>query len=371
MLLKGVKVLDLSNLLPGPMCSLFLADLGADVVKIESLDGDLMRKLDNVDGKSPYFSALNRNKKSIAINLKTIEGKKIFIELAKDADVIIEGFRPGKIDSLGIGYANVKKINPKVIFCSISGYGQQGAYKSKAGHDINYAALSGLLDSLSQKPFVPGIQIADIGSAMTSALSIMAALFYREKSGKGNYIDVSVFHSSLSLIGIYISHQSLSKKRKTVLSGSKPCYSLYETKDGKYASFGAIEGKFWKSFCNSVERNDLISKQFDESPVILQEMRQLFKSKTLNEWVNLGKERDFCIEPLSRLDKVDDFVRNRKIFMRLDNMKQVAMPVVFSSVKGLNYSKAPKLGEHTSRILSNIGYGNKAIQKLRDAKVIL
>ena len=184
MLLKGVRILDMSNLLPGPMCSLFLADLGADVIKIESLNGDAMRRFQNDSGKSPYFNALNRNKKSIALNLKTSEGRKIFMRLARSADVIIEGFRPGKIESLGAGYKQVRKINPKIIYCSITGYGQKGAYKNKAGHDLNYAALSGVLDVISEKPFVAGMQIADAGSALIAAFAIAAALFQREKSNR-------------------------------------------------------------------------------------------------------------------------------------------------------------------------------------------
>src|SRR3989344_8060148 len=235
MLLKGVNVLDLSNLLPGPMCSLFLADLGAEVIKVESLSGDAMRYFEaKQKNTSPYFKALNRNKKSVALNLKAEEGKEIFMRLAKNADVVIEGFRPGKVEALGISYKSLRKINPKIVYCSITGYGQKGAYRNKAGHDLNYAALSGVLDVISEKPFVAGMQIADAGSALIAAFAIAAALFQREKTGKGEYIDIAVTDGALSLISMHLAYRSISNNRKTILSGSMPCYNVYETKDSKF-----------------------------------------------------------------------------------------------------------------------------------------
>ncbi len=354
MLLKGIRVLDLSNLLPGPMCSLFLADLGADVIKIESLKGDLMRIFESSNSKSPYFAALNRNKKSVALNLKTKEGRKIFMELAKNADVIIEGFRPGKVDSLGVAYKNIKKINPKVIYCSISGYGQKGPYKNKAGHDLNYSSLSGMLDLMSAKPFVPGVQVADAGCALIAAFSILAALFYRERHEKGNYIDVSVFKAALSLVGIHIAQRSISRESKTILSGSKPCYNIYETKSKRYVSLGAIEAKFWKSFCNAINRTDLLNKQFDENK--LQEMRKIFKSKTQEEWLKLSEKFDFCCEPVKQLNEVinDSSLNKSNAIISLEGVKQAGYPAIFSSFAAFKYQKAPKLGEHTKEVLTKL-----------------
>ena len=371
MLLKGIKILDLSNLLPGPMCSLFLADLGAEVIKIESLRGDMMRIFESSNYKSPYFSALNRNKKSVVLNLKTKEGKKIFIQLARNADVIIEGFRPGKIDLLGVGYKNIRKINPKIVYCSITGYGQRSPYRNKAGHDLNYSSLSGMLDLMSTKPFVPGVQVADVGCALVAALSILASLFYREKHRKGNYIDVSVFNVALSLISIHIAQRSVSRESKTVLSGSKPCYNVYETKNNKYVSLGAIETKFWKSFCNAVNRKDLLKKQFDESK--LQEIQKLFKSKTQKRWLELSEKFDFCCEPIKKIEDVinDINLNNKGTIITLDGIKQVSLPVIFSSFSKTNYSKAQKLGEHTEEILLGIGYNKKMINELRKKTVIL
>ena len=371
MLLKGIRVLDLSTLQPGPMCSLFLADLGADVIKIESLKGDFMRSVGSNKNKSPYFSALNRNKKSVTLNLKTREGKLIFMKLAKYADIIIEGFRPCKVDSLGISYKNMKKINSKIIYCSITGYGQKGPYKNKAGHDLNYASLSGLLDIMSSKPFVSGVQMADVGCALIAAFSIVSSLFYRERCGKGNYIDASIFHSALSLISIHVTQRSLSKNKTTILSGSKPCYNVYETKDKRYISLGAIESKFWQSFCNATKRQDLISKQFDGS--IMRDMKILFKTRSIEEWLDLNKKYDFCCEPVKKIEKVisDADLNNNGTIITLEGMKQVSLPVIFSAFGKLNYSRSPNLGEHTEEILSGIGYNKKSINDLRKKEVIL
>lgn len=368
MLLKGIKILDLSSLLPGPLCSLFLADLGAEVIKIESPNGDFMRSLEMSGERSPYFSALNRNKSSIAINLKAAEGKKVFMDLAKNADVIIEGFRPGKAGVLGVGYKDIKKINPKIIYCSITGYGQKSRYKNKAGHDLNYSALSGLLDVLSSKPFVPGVQVADVSGAFIAAFSITSSLFYREKTGKGNYIDVSIFDSAISTIGMHLAQRSVSKNSKTILSGSKACYNIYETKDGKYASLGAIEPKFWRSFCSAIKRDDLVHRQFDEK--IIKKIKQIFKSRPLDEWLILSQKYDFCCEPVKKIEEIaNDGSLNRKI-LKIDGISQATMPAIFSSGK-LRYSKAPKLGENTDEILSSIGYGKEAIAKLRYKGAIL
>lgn len=373
MLLKRIKVLDLSNLLPGPMCSLFLADLGAEVIKVESLNGDPMRRFEMVGKISPYFLALNRNKKSIALNLKTAEGKNIFMKLAKNADVVIEGFRPEKVDVLGVGYNDIVKVNSKIVYCSITGYGQKSAYKNKAGHDLNYSALSGVLDLISKKPFVPGVQMADIGSGLIAAFSIVSALLHREKTGKGNYIDISVLDSTLSLIGMHLAYRSASKSRNTILSGSKACYNVYETKDNKFVSIGAIESKFWRSFCNAAGRSDLIEKQFDSNTNTIKELQDLFKSKTLEEWLDLNSKHDFCCEPVKKIEDVlkENYFKSRKMLIHLDGVAQVAMPAVFSIFKKFNYKKYPKLGQDTKNILKHIGYNEKMIKQLKIDNIIL
>lgn len=369
MLLKNVKVLELSNFIPGPMCSLFLADLGAHVVKIEGLNGDPMRNFEASKNISPYFSALNRNKKSIALNLKTEEGKKIFMALAKNADVIIEGFRPGKMDALGIGYSNVKKINPKIVYCSITGYGQKGIYKDKAGHDLNYSALSGLLDLMSEKPVVPRLQIADTSSAIIAAFSIMAALFSRERNGSGYHIDVPMLNSTLSFIGMHIAKSSLNKNSNNLLYGTTPCYNVYQTKDGRYISLGAIENKFWESFCKSISREDMVTKQFDGS--MMKEMGIIFESRTLKQWIKLNEKYDFCCEPIKNIKEVLIDKRLSNVLIKLGGLMHVAMPVNFSQIGRIKYSKSPELGEHTIKLLSSLGYNEKSVVKLKKMNVVI
>lgn len=354
MLLKGFRILDMSSLLPGPMCSLFLADLGAEVIKIESPKGDMMRYLEVESGKSPYFEALNRNKKSVVIDLKTKEGKSIFLKLAKEADVVIEGMRPGKASILGVGYDSVRRVNPRIVYCSISGYGRKGNYKNRAGHDLNYASLSGLLNAISLSPSVPGVQFADSGAALVAAISILAALLHREKTGKGEHIDVSILKSAVSLVGMHIAHRSVSNKSDTILSGATPCYNIYKTKDGKYVSLGAIETKFWASFCKSVKKEYLVGKQFDKKAV--KELENIFLEKAQHEWLSLGKKHDFCCEPLKHLNEVihDANLTGSGAIITLDNIKQAGYPALFSSFAALKYKSAPKLGQHTEEVLSRL-----------------
>ncbi|MBI2655779.1 CoA transferase [Candidatus Woesearchaeota archaeon] len=360
MLLKDIRVLDLSTLLPGPLCSMLLADLGADVIKIEGPKGDMMRNFED-----SFFKTLNRSKKSIVIDLKAAEGKQIFKRLAKNADVIIEGFRPGKLDSLGLGYNEIKKINDDIIYCSITGYGQKGKNKDKAGHDLNYLALSGMLRMINEKPIVPGIQVADVSSALVAAFSIAASLYQRERSGKGSHIDVSIFSSALSFMGIHLAKYSLDKDFNRILSGKTPCYNIYETKDGKYMSLCAVEQKFWESFCKSVYRKDFLKKQFDSNSLL--EFRSIFKSKTLKEWVGLNSRFDFCCEPVKAVNEA--IKDNKESIVMMEGIAQAAFPAAFSSFK-VKYGKSQKLGENTYEILRSIGYNKKSIENLKNKKIV-
>ena len=360
MLLKDIRVLDLSTLLPGPLCSMLLADLGAEVIKVESPKGDMMRNFED-----SFFKTLNRSKKSIVIDLKTAEGKKIFKRLAKNADVIIEGFRPGKLDSLGLGYSEIKKINQDIIYCSVTGYGHKGKNKDKAGHDLNYSALSGMLRMINEKPIVPGIQIADVSSALVAAFSVLASLFQRERSGRGSYVDVSIFNSALLFVGIHIAKYSSNEKFNSILSGNSPCYNIYETKDGKYMSLCAVEQKFWESFCKSVSRKDILKKQFDSNSLL--ELRNIFKNKTLKEWVGLNSRFDFCCEPVKDLNEV---IRdNKESIVMMEGIAQAAFPAIFTSLKP-RYKKSPKLGENTYEILRSLGYNKKGIENLKNRKIV-
>src|SRR4030042_1493091 len=315
-LLKDHKMLDLSRLLPGPYCSLLLADLGMEVLKIEDPElGDYMRGMGPVRKKdSAYFLALNRNKKSMLLNLKVKEGKEIFNRLIDTYDILLEGVRPGVMDRLGIGYQELKSRNPGVIFCSLSGYGQDGPYKERSGHDINYIGLGGILELTGPKdgdPTIPGAQIADIGGGgMMAAIAILAAIVHREKTGEGQYLDVAMHDGVISWLSIhagrYFMDNELPKRGEMHLSGRFACYQVYPTKDGRHISLGALEPKFWKNFCETIGREDLVLKQFieEERVQIIEEIRELFKTKTQKEWVEFFKNVDACLEPILSLGEV-------------------------------------------------------------------
>src|ERR671929_195422 len=263
--LEGIRVLDLSRLLPGGFCSLLLADFGADVVKVEDTGmGDYVR------ADEPAFQALNRGKRSIRIDLKHPEGRDVFLRLARDADVVLESFRPGVMDRLGVGYARLREENPRLVYCAITGHGQDGPFAARAGHDMNYLARVGLLD-LTGEPDGPPIQaagqIADLGGgALMAAFGILAALRERERSGEGQLVDVSMADGALSWLALvaakYLADGQVPKRGSIELAGRLVCYRPYACKDG-WVTLGALEPKFWQAWCRGVGREDLIEHQFE------------------------------------------------------------------------------------------------------------
>ena len=265
-LLKELKMLDLSRLLPGPYCTLLLADLGMEVLKVEDLEqGDYMRAMGPVREKdSANFLALNRNKKSMKLNLKVKEGREIFYKLIETYDIILEGFRPGVMERLGIGYQELKKRNPRVIFCSLSGYGQDGPYRERSGHDVNYIGLGGVLELIGSQngpPVIPGVQIADIGAGgMMAAIAILSAAIHREKTGEGQSLDISMMDGVISWLSIhagkYFMDREVLKRGEIQLAGRYACYQVYSTKDGRHMSLGALEPKFWMNFCEAIGRRN-------------------------------------------------------------------------------------------------------------------
>lgn len=265
--LSGVKVLDLSRLLPGAFCSMLMADMGADVIKVEDPNrGDEIRWWPpKIGPNSGMHVVLNRNKRAITINLKTPEGKKIFEELSAESDVILESFRPGVMTKLGLGYEEVARINPRIIFCAISGYGSQGPMSGKAGHDINYLALNGVLSfSGRQTPTLSGVQIADIGGGGLMAITgILAALLARARLGRGQFVDISMMEGALvwNCIrwGKFIADGAVPEPADHLFNHGFACYNIYETRDGRYMTLGAIEPQFWKAFCRASGRNDWAS----------------------------------------------------------------------------------------------------------------
>src|SRR3982751_1800903 len=268
--LAGVTVLDLTRLLPGPMCTLYLADLGADVIKVEDTGaGDYARDLRlsagaRNAGATAWYRALNRNKRSIAIDLKHPSGHAAFMALARNADVVVEGFRPGVVASLGVDYDAVRNVNARIVYCALSGYGQTGPRSQAAGHDINYLGYAGVLNYSGERggaPAVCNLQIADLlGGAASAAIAILAALFGAQRSARGRYIDVAMADAVLAheifLLGALEDHGAVAPRGEDLLTGGVPCYGVYATSDGRWLAVGALEAKFWRTLCETLGRMD-------------------------------------------------------------------------------------------------------------------
>lgn len=383
--LESVRVLDLTRLLPGPYCTMLLADFGAEVIKVEAPDiGDYGRWTGaKIDENSAQFHSLNRNKKSMDLNLKTDAGKDLFWELAKTADVVVESFRPGVMDRLGLGYNELKKAHPQLIYCALTGYGQDGPYAQMPGHDINYLGFSGLLDLQGEyggRPVVPAAQIADLGGgALPAAVGILLALFEREKSGKGQFVDIAMLDGVISWLQTtmpdFLVTGNRPKRGEMMLSGSKACYGVYETKDGRYLAVGALEEKFWREFCLAIGRQDFIALHhapLREQNRMKAEIQAVIEKKSLVDWIESFSGMETCVTPVNHFDEVvrDPQVEARSMIQTLEGLKHIGLPIKLSETPGTIRGKAPKLGEHTDEILSQIGLSEKEITFLRMMKVI-
>lgn len=386
----GVKVLDLSRLLPGPFCSMLLADFGADVIKIEDPQGgDYIRAWPPFLGNSSGFHVvLNRNKRSLTLNLKKEAGKAILKQLAATADVLLEGFRPGVMDRLGLGYEALRAINPQLIYCAITGYGGDGPRAQRAGHDINYLALNGVLSYSGHQhtPTLPGVQIADLGGgALYAAFSIATALFARQRLGQGQLIDLAMADGALTWHclrwGKFLGDGRIPSQGDDFLNHGFACYNLYATKDGRTMSLGALEPQFWKAFCATVGRPDWNTPSYFEPGPHQQELHgqisALFLSKTLSEWSAIFADKDCCCEPVRNLDEVmaDSQTRQRQMVVEMLHhtwgaYRQLGIAPKLSLTPGTIHSHAPELGEHTAEILSGLGMDAKTRQRLQDDGVI-
>jgi alpha-methylacyl-CoA racemase len=379
--LDGVEILDLTRLLPGGYATMVLHDLGASVTKIENPDGgDELRGMPPFcDGVSVLFSAINRGKKSVAVNLKLDEGRQVFLKLARQADVIVEGFRPGVTARLGVDYESVRGVKADIVYCSITGYGQDGPYRDKAGHDLNYlgyagvASLTGTADGTLS---VPGVQIADIGcGALMAVIGILAAVHRRDTTGDGAYLDVSMFDGALAWVPFqlaeYFSTGDVPGPGIWTLSGKYPCYNLYRTRDGGYLAVGALEMKFWANLCRELGRPDLLEGQFatgDDGDAVKNELAAIFATKTRDEWVARLGEKDVCVGPVNALDEAvrDPHVRHRGIIDRPDGapVPYVRFPVKLEGVVPTSFRPAPVLGEDTDETLSSLGYSEAELHEL-------
>ena len=387
--LAGIRVLDLSRMLPGPFASMMLGDLGAEVIKVEEPRiGDPTRWSPPAIGKqSAAFLQVNRNKKSIALDLKQSAARDIFLKLAETADVILEQFRPGVVDRLGIGYDAVKPVNPRVVYCALTGFGQTGPHRDRSGHDMNYLALAGVLGLTTDergKPVIPGVQIADLAGGMVAAFAILAALMARERTGRGQYIDVSMFDVMLSMLAVPAAHHFAGKTiavgGKYALTGAYPFYNVYETSDGKYMTLGAIEPKFWANFCKAVGREELIARQFDDGERrenLFAEVRAIFKARAQGEWIELMRDADCCCEPV--LSMAEAFAHAQTAAREMvshvttstgEQIAQLGPAYQLSDTPPQMRSVAPALGEHTDELLAAIGISAPERERLHKAGVI-
>jgi alpha-methylacyl-CoA racemase len=381
--LSGLKILDLTMNLPGPYLTWLLASMGADVVKVENpVGGDYARALGTgtSGGSSPFFDAVNRNKKSITLNLKHPEGRKIFLELLQTYDVLVEGFRPGTMDRLDLGFAATSQKQPRLIYVSISGYGQASPYRLRAGHDLNYLALAGIIGMTGTRegePAIPGIQIADIaGGSLMGMTGLLAAVIQRERTGQGQFVDISMFDGALSMATMVFSGVELGMEAaepgKMLLNGRFPCYGLYRTSDGRFMSLGALEPKFWANFCSALERPDLVSGQFG-GPDVVEAVKTIFHSRTQAEWIDLMKAHDACCEPVINIAETveSELVQARSMIGRgPDGMRYLGSPVKMSASPPAETIVAPGLGEHTDEILSSLGLNDDRLRSLREQGVI-
>jgi len=395
--LEGIRVLDLSRLLPGGFCSLLLADFGADVVKVEDTGmGDYIRwsppyyEGAHDSAKSALFLSLNRNKRSIRLDLKSEDGREALLELVRDADVVLESFRPGVLDRLGVGYERMRERNPGIVFCAISGYGQDGPKRDASGHDMNYLGLIGLLGLTGARggePVQAAGQIADLGGgALMAAFGIMAALRERDGSldrpgsGEGQLVDVSMSDGALSWLAMvaaaHFADGAVPRRGELPLAGSLICYRPYECADG-WVSLGALEPKFWQAWCRGVGREELIAKQFERPGSDAHaQVIEIFKKRTRAEWEAFAREHDCCLEPVLELDEALDseLVRAREMVVELEQpgveqpVRQLGIPVKLSRTPGTPARlPGPALGEHTEELLLAAGYTPEQVAAMLSA----
>jgi len=376
--LAGVRVLDLTRLLPGPLGTMHLADLGADVVKIEDTGAG--------DYASPTVRALvNRNKRAIRIDLKHPEGVAALLRLCRDADVLVEGFRPGVMQRLGVGYAAVAAVNPRIVYCSISGFGQTGPLCDAPGHDLNYAALAGVADQIGNAagPALSNLPVADLlGGTMTAVAGILAALFDATRSGRGRHVDIAMAdgvlaHAVLPLAGLH-QHGQVPRTGNSALTGALACYGFYRTADDRHVAVGALEAKFWDDLCRTLARPDLapMHRSGDSATEerLRAELAAIFGAQPLAHWRSLFHDGTGCVTPVLRIDEALAHPHFRARGMRIA-VDDAALPQLGCAIKMTGFDPsaprpAPRAGQHTEEILRQAGLDAPTVAALRAAGAV-
>lgn len=378
--LEGIKIIDFSKWLPGQYCGMVLGDFGADVIKVEDVKGDVTRGFTPAKepGMSYWHLMLNRNKRGITVNLKTPAGREVLLRLLKEADVFLEGFRPGYLKMLGLDYESVSKINPRLIYCSITGFGPEGKYKHMPSHDLNVIGLAGVAAPEDGTDIsVPSVQVAALGGSLNAISGILMALYARERTGKGQLVNVDLYSSAINAEITAIS--SVIGCRETGMPSfgrtASHYYSVYKTKDGRYLSIGTIEPKFWQKMCRLIDLPELESRQFDfaNSAEIKAKLAAAFAGKTQDEWLELIGKDEFCVTPIRTLQEALDssltteqsqmLVTKKEDFGNYTYVKSAAK---LSDTPGTIRKRAPYLGEHTQEVLESVGYTKEEIAAMHE-----
>ena len=393
--LDGIKILELARVPPAEMPGMMLADMSADVLKIETPEPDRPSGPDWVRRTIHAFT--NRNKRSMALNMKSAEGQEIFRKLAATADVIVEGFRPGVMKRLGADYETLARTNPRLVYCSLSGFGQDGPYRDYPAHDMNYLSLAGVLNLIGEpgrKPVIPLNLVADYaGASLHGALGIVLALFARERTGRGQHVDVAYLDTTLSLLAAtpnmrYFFSDGLAPRRgEGFLGGSYPYYAIYETRDGKLLTIGCTEPWLWENFCNAIGRPELkrFARQPDqfvraanaEEEGARREIEALIQTRDRDEWYELLVRADVCVGKVYEIDEMvrDPQINHRRMIVDVEHptqgrVRQVGIAIKLSDTPGSIRSAAPLAGEHTEAVLKDLGLGAGDIARLREKGVI-
>lgn len=378
--LEGIKIIDFSKWLPGQYCGMVLGDFGADVIKVEDVKGDVTRGFTPAKepGMSYWHLMLNRNKRGITVNLKTPAGREVLLRLLKEADVFLEGFRPGYLKMLGLDYESVSKINPRLIYCSITGFGPEGKYKHMPSHDLNVIGLAGVAAPEDGTDIsVPSVQVAALGGSLNAISGILMALYARERTGKGQLVNVDLYSSAISAEITAIS--SVIGCRETGMPSfgrtASHYYSVYKTKDGRYLSIGTIEPKFWQKMCRLIDLPELESRQFDfaHSAEIKEKLAAAFAGKTQDEWLELIGKDEFCVTPIRTLQEALDSSLTTEQSQMLVTKKEdfgdytyVKSAAKLSDTPGTIRKRAPYLGEHTQEVLESAGYTKEEIAAMHE-----